>query len=153
MTAKSARAAFTERQFFLLNDDIRQRAISAILNAPVDPIKPLQVLIREAPRKRKLDQNALMFAGPLSDISEQSWVGGRQFSIDVWHDHCKRSFLPASFEPELCLEGYQKWEVGPSGGMVLIGSTTQLTVAGMAQYIEKIHAFGASLGVMFHTKE
>lgn len=153
MTAKSTRAAFTERPFFLLNDDIRQRAIAAIQNAPLDPIKPLQVLIREAPRKRKNDQNALFWAGPLRDISEQAWLDGRQFSPEVWAEYFKRQLLPETFDPALCLETYVKWDTDPAGDRVLVGSTTQLTVAGFAAHIEAVVAFGAQLGVMFHTKE
>lgn len=151
--AKSQRAPFADRPFFLLNDDIRQRAIAAIQNAPIDPLRPLQVLIREAPRKRKLDQSSLMFAGPLRDISEQAWLDGKQFSVEVWHEFCKRHYLPEQFDPELCLESYTKWAVDPGGDRVLIGSTTQLTVKGMAQHIEQITALGIELGVEFHARE
>jgi len=119
----------------------------------MDPLRPLQVVIREEPKKRKSDQNALMFAGPLRDISEQAWLDSRQFSIEIWHEYFKRQLLPETYDAELCLESYSKWAVDPAGDRVLVGSTTQLTVAGMARYIEQIHAFGANLGVQFHTKE
>jgi hypothetical protein len=150
---KSERTSFTERPFFLLNEDIRQRAIAAIYHAPIDPLRPLQVVIREAPKKRKLDQNALFWAGPLRDISEQAWLDGRQFSAEVWATFFKRLLLPEENDPALCLESYKKWDIDPAGERVLIGSTTQLTVAGFAQYIEAVTAFGAEVGVMFHIKD
>lgn len=149
---KSNRPAFQERPFYLIDMAVSHRAIAAIANAPIDPMRPLQVLIREAPRKRKLDQNALMWAGPLKDISEQAWLDGRQFSAEVWAEYFKRQLLPETFDPELCMESYRKWDMDPAGDRVLVGSTTQLTVRGMAQYLEAIHAFGANLGVDFHAK-
>jgi hypothetical protein len=39
----------------------------------------------------------------------------------------------------------------PSGERVLIGSTTQLTVRGFAQYLTRVEAYGAQeLSVEFH---
>lgn len=148
-TQKSTRARYTDRPFIIRNDEIRQRAIAALENAPMDPFRPLQVLIREEPKKRKQDQNALMFAGPLRDISEQAWLDGKQFSVETWHEYFKRQLLPEVYDTELCLESYRKWDIDPGGDRVLVGSTTLLTVKGMAQYIEQIHAFGAELGVQF----
>lgn len=153
MKLKSDRATYADRPFFVLNEEVRQRAIAAISNAPIDPLRPIQVLIREAPRKRKLDQNAALWAGPLRDIAEQAWLDGRQFSAEVWQIYFKRQLLPEEFDPALCLESYKKWEIDPAGDPILVGSTTQLTVKGFAEYVEQVTAFGASLGVVFHTKE
>jgi hypothetical protein len=61
-------------------------------------------------------------------------------------------FLPEDNDLEiedLAKSGYQKWAIDPMGNKVLIGSTTQLTKKGFSQYLEQIHAYGASLGVMF----
>lgn len=149
---KSDRPAFQERPFYLIDMAVRQRAIAAISNAPIDQIRPLQILIREAPRKRKPDQQALLFAGPMRDIAEQAWFEGRQHSVEVLHIWCKRQFLPEEFDPEQCLEGYQKWDVDPSGERILVGSTKQLTVKGYSNYLEQVYAFGAAMGVMFTTK-
>lgn len=150
---KSDRPQMKQHQFILRDDDIRKRAIAILQHMPIDRNRPIQVLFREEPKKRKSDQNALMFAGPLRDIAEQAWLDGRQFSVEIWHEYFKRQLLPEFFDAELCLESYSKWAIDPAGDRILVGSTTQLTVTGMAQYIEQIHAFGANLGVQFHTKE
>jgi hypothetical protein len=149
---KSDRPAYGPRNFRLVDEVARQRAIAMLSNAPLDKVRPLEVVIREAQKARKLDQNALLWAGPLRDISDQAWLEGRQFSAEVWAHYFKVQLLPEEFDPELCLEGYAKWSIGPSGDRILTGSTTQLTVRGMAQYIESVHAFGGSLGVEFTTK-
>lgn len=135
----------------LRDESVRESALAAIRNAPLDADKPLEFLLREEVKARKPDQNALMWAGPLRDIAEQGYVEGRTFSADVWHEHFKREFLPEEYDPELCKEGYRKWDYTPKGERVLVGSTTQLTVRGMAMYITQVEAYGASeLGVRFH---
>lgn len=148
----SKRAPFTTRTMRLTSADVRDRAIAMLRNVPIDPTKPLELVVREAQKARKPDQNALMFAGPLKDISEQVWLDGRTYSVEVWHSYFKRMGLPSEYDPELCLESYRKYDVDPAGEAVLIGSTTQLTVRGMSEYLEQIYAFGAAHGVQFHTK-
>ncbi len=111
-------------------------------------------VIREPVKARKLDQNALMWAGPLKDLSQQAWVQGRTYSPEVWHEHMKRANLPEGDEEEFARlvkspETYRKWDHTPDGERGLVGSTTQLTVYGMSQYLEQLYAFGAGLGVMF----
>jgi len=103
-------------------------------------------------KARKPDQNALMWVGPLKDIAEQAWVNGRQFSDEVWHHHFKTLYLPEVFDAELCKEGYRKWDWSPSGAKVLVGSTTELTVRGFAQYLEQVYAEGAGMGVEFQAR-
>lgn len=149
---KSNRPPMQPRTFRLNSEEVRERVINTVRNLPIDTLRPLEVVLREEQKKRKPDQSALMFAGPLRDIAEQAFLDGRQFSVDTWHEYFKRQLLPEAFDPELCLENYRKWDIDPAGDRVLVGSTKQLTVKGMAQYIESIHAFGASLGVMFHTR-
>lgn len=149
----SNRAQYATRPFRLISQAVRDRVIAAIQNAPMDEARPLEVVIREEPKKRKQDQNSLMFAGPLRDITEQAWVEGRQFTLECWHSYCKGQFLPEAYDPELTMEGYVKYDIDPAGDRVLVGSTTQLTVKGFAEYLEQIYAFGAALGVQFTTKE
>lgn len=146
---KSNRAPFATRPFRVLDEAVRERAAAAVLNMPIDPLRPLQVVLREEPRERKLDQQALLFAGPMRDIAEQAWFDGRQYSVEVLHEFCKRQFLPEDFDPELCLEGYAKWDVDPAGERILVGSTTMLTVTGYSNYLEQVFHLGASLGVEF----
>lgn len=144
------RPPFVKRTIILRDFPIRDRALDLIRNLPIDADKPLQVVVSEYKAPRKLDQNALMWAGPLKNIAEQAWLDGKQFSADCWHHYFKVQLLPEEFDPELCLEDYRKWEYDPAGDRILVGSTTRLTKKGMAQHIEAIHAFGASLGVQFH---
>lgn len=127
-------------------------AMAILSNAPIDPCKPLEVVLREEPRARKLDQNALMWVGPLKDIAEQAYVNKRTYTAEVWHEHFKAEFLPEFPSEEFTREGYQKWDYKPNGERILIGSTTQLTVKGFAQYLEQVMAFGAGLGVMFSAR-
>jgi hypothetical protein len=146
----SKRPPFEQRKLLLRGPEQVERAIALLRNVPLDADKPLELLIREEVKARKLSQNDLMWAGPLKDLAEQAWLDGRQYSADIWHTFCKRNFLPEEFDPELCKENYRKWDVDPAGERVLVGSTTQLTVRGMSQHIEQIHALGGSLGVEFH---
>lgn len=137
------------RPFLLRDERVRETLIAAIRNLPLDEAKPLEVVIREPVKVRGLDANARMWAGPLRDISEQAWIEGRQHSAEVWAEYFKRHLLPEVFDPSMCKEGYSKWAYDPDGDRILIGSTTQLTVKGFAEYLTAIEAFGASLGVLF----
>ena len=141
---------FATRKIILLDDARRRLAVAMIENAPLG----IEVLAREPVKARKLDQQALMWVGPLADIAEQAWVDGRQFSAEVWHQHFKQSFLPETTDPELArlvkdADNWRKWDYLPTGERVLVGSTTDLTVYGFSQYLEQVFAYGASLGVMF----
>lgn len=150
---KSNRPPFTTRTMRLTSADVLARAVAMLQNCPVDPARPLELVVREAQKARKPDQQALLFAGPMRDISEQAWFEGRQYSVEVLHEYMKRQFLPEDFDPEQCLEGYMKWDIDPSGERILVGSTKQLTVKGYSNYLEQVFAFGAAMGVQFHTKE
>lgn len=147
---KPGRPKFEQRRIVLRGQEQVERAIGLLRHVPLDPDKPLELIVREETKPRKMDQNALMWAGPLRDMQEQAWLHGRQFGADIWHEFFKRQFLPEEFDPELCLEGYRKWDIDPEGNRVLVGSTKQLTVRGMSQHLEQVYAFGATLGVQFH---
>ena len=145
------RIEYRIRKFRLVGDGPRESAIAALRNAPLDADKPLECVIREEVKERKLDQNALMWVGPLADIAEQGYVNGRTYAADVWHEFFKREYLPEEFDPALCKEGYRKWDYMPDGSRVMVGSTTQLTVKGFAQYLTKVEAYARiELGVQFH---
>lgn len=149
------RQPYKQRTIRLVGELQRETAINMLRNAPLDPERPLQLVLREEPKGRRLDQNAAMWAGPIADIAAQAWVDGRQFSAEVWHEHFKREFLPDVTNEELPLlvkdpEKYRKYDHSPSGHPILVGSTTDLTERGFARYLTQIEAFGAGLGVMFH---
>lgn len=121
-----------------------------IPNLPLDADKPLEVLIREQVKARKPEQGSLMWAGPLKDIAAQAYVQGRTYSDTVWHEYLKAQYLPEEYDPRLCKnETYRKWDYAPDGTRVLVGSTTELTIAGFSEYLEQVYAYGSSLGVMF----
>jgi hypothetical protein len=143
------RAKYATRPFLVSSEQVRETLLNAIRNLPIDADKPLQVVIREEVKVRRLDANARMWAGPLKDIAEQAWIEGKQHSAEVWHHFFKREFLPEEFDEALCKEGYVKYEYDPSSERVLVGSSTQLTVKGFAEYMTAIEAFGANLGVQF----
>lgn len=143
------RQKFPTRQILLRTGQQLDIVMALLPNLPLDDENPLEVLIREPVKARGMDQNALMWVGPLADIAAQAWVQGRQFSAECWHEHYKREYLPEEFDPELTKEGYRKWDYTPTGERVLIGSTTQLTKRGFSQYLEQIEADGAGMGVQF----
>lgn len=145
------RPKYQTRHIMLVGEMQKETAKILIDNAPMDVMHPIEFVIREAVKPRKLDQNALMWVGPLADIASQAWVQGRTYDAEVWHEQFKREFLPETHIEGITREGYKKWDVTPKGDRVLVGSTTDLTVRGFSEYLEKVHAYGASLGVMFHT--
>lgn len=143
---------FKPRTIKLIGQQQLETAHAALDNVPLE--LGLEVVIREESKVRGQDQNALMWSGPLADIAEQAWVGNRQFSDEVWHEHFKREYLPEADAPDLDLmvknpEKWKKWDFTPSGERVLVGSTTDLTKKGFAIYLEKVMADGAGMGVMY----
>lgn len=142
---------------FLLRGDVQANALLALIpNLPLDNEKPIEVLVREQPKKRTLSQNALMWVGPLKDMEEQGLYNGRQYASEMWHYLFKVMYLPEDDDPELSelvKDGYKKWDYAPNGDRLLVGSTTQLTKKGFSQYMEQAYAHGASMGVMFRSAE
>jgi len=145
------------RTIRLVGEAQRETAINALRHLPVNSDRPLEIVIREEKKVRGLDQNALMWAGPLKDIAEQAWVNGRQYSAAVWHEAMKRFYLPEETDAEyerMVKDGYKKWECLPTTGEpVLVGSTTQLTKYGFSVYLQQVESHGAELGVLFTQRE
>lgn len=143
------RSKFVTRPILLRTESQRNIARCLLDSLPLDYDKPIQVVFREEVKTRKLDQQGLMWVGPLKDIAEQAWYQGRRYSDVLWHETFKRLYLPEEFDPELCKEGYQKWDFDRDGNKVLVGSTTELTIKGFAQYLEQVIADGANMGVEY----
>lgn len=149
--AKSQRAPFQQRVFRVHSTEVRDRLVAAINNMPVDPERPLEVVLREVSVKRRDVQNSLYWC-LLNEIAAQAWIEGRQYSADVLHEYMKRNLLPEDEpapDPLDVRDNYRKWKLDPAGDRVLIGSTTMLTVRGFANLITAVEAFGANLGVVF----
>ena len=141
---------FSSRTIVLVDEQRRSLALAMVQNAPIG----IEIVAREVVKARKPDQNARMWRGPLRDMEESAWFNGRQYSADVWHEYMKREYLPEDDDVDLArkvkdVSKWHKWAYTPKGDRILVGSTTQLTVRGFAEYMEAIYAFGAGLGVMF----
>lgn len=147
------REKYPKRVIRVVGPQQKQTANSILQSLPIDPENPICVTFSEEVKLRKMDQNALMWAGPLRDLSIQAYVDGKTYSQEVWHEYCKREFLPNEYDEELTKEGYVKWVTDPAGFPLLIGSTTDLTIKGFSQYLEQVMAHGASLGVEFTSLE
>lgn len=151
------RPKFVSRSILLRGEQQRATAAAMLANLPCDPDHPLEIVAREPVKARGLDANARMWVGPLRDLAEQGYIDGKSFSDEVWHEHCKREFLPdeTMISPEELAtlvkepEAYRKWGFTPRGNKVLLGSTTQLTRRGFALYTKQIVLLGESLGVQF----
>jgi len=143
---------FKAQKVILLGPAQRDAAIAKLNNVPLG--YGLEMVIRPISKQRGLDANARMWGGPLKDIAEQAWVGGRLYSAEVWHEQFKAEYLPEADDPEIDHlvkdpENYRKWDFNSKGERVLVGSTKRLTKRGFALYTQQIEAFGASLGVLF----
>lgn len=147
------RKKFATRKIVVYSASQIDVAVTIIRGMPVDPANPLEIRIGERMTTRNNDQNALMWAGPLRDISEQVWPDGVQYSAETWHEHFKREFLPEEADIDLTKEGYQKWVYLPSGERILKASTGDLTTKGFSLYLEQIYAFGSQHGVRFGVSE
>lgn len=148
---KSTRAPFGARPFLLSSPDVVARVIAVLGHVPVDPLRPLQVLIREHKIQRNNGQNDYYWMR-VTEIAEQAWIGGRQFSPAILHEYFKANLLPDDEpkpDPAYVRDGYRKYEYAPDGERVLVASTTMLTVAGFADFVTRVEAWGASLGVEF----
>lgn len=89
--------------------------------------KPLAVTGQEHKTKRSTDQNKRYWA-ILNEIAANTWLDGRQFSADAWHEFFKGKFI-----------GYEET---PDGRQVGI-STTTLSVADFGDYMTRIEAYAA----------
>ena len=141
---------FQTRRFLLRGTDQVKSLLALIPNLPVNPDHPLEILIREEPKERKLSKNALYWA-LLSEISDQAWLHGRQYSKDVWHEYCKSNIMPDKIITKDG-ETRSKWLDSPSGSPVVI-STTMLEDNCFSEYITAVEAFGGGLGVRFGKQE
>jgi len=139
-----------EQRSFLLRSSVQvQTALNLINNLPLDDKKPIELLIREQPRKRGLDQNAY-YHMRIGEIADQAWLDGRQFSHEVWHEHAKQEIMPEEITTKDG-EKRSKWIEMPNGKLTVI-STTQLEKGCFAEYTTMVEAFGAGLGVQFSAR-
>lgn len=101
--------------------------------------KPLHVFITTQEKKRSSKQNSRYWGYVLKTIAEQSWVNGKQYRADTWHEYLGDMYLP-KIEKEL-----------PDGSIKTHRvSTTDLSVSEFTEYMQNIEAYAASeLGVVW----
>ncbi|MDY0036705.1 MAG: recombination protein NinB [Zoogloea oleivorans] len=114
--------------------------VKANAKAACDARKPLRVIVTSSERKRSAEQNARLWKAVYEQIEQQSWVNGRQYDKDTWHEYLAEKFLPKK-EVEM-----------PDGTMRLRRkSTTELTISEFGEYMQAVEAYAASeLGVVFY---
>jgi len=114
---------------------------------------PIEVKCSIYQKSRTNDQLAVLWAGILQPMSDQAWIGGRQYSAETWHEFMKKTHIPAiaadQTEPGTHVKNDSKiWEYMPDGERQFCGSTAMLTKRGMAEYITRCEAYAVSeLGV------
>jgi len=111
--------------------------VKANAAACADRGAPLRIIVTEGEKKRNAEQNKRLWGYLYKTIAEQSWVDGKQFSKDVWHEHLARMFGVCE---EMTL---------PDGEIIVRRkSTTEMTVGEFAEYMTQIEVYAASeLGV------
>ena len=125
-------------KLFILREERHLNAMLTFLSgnwkAMADQGKPLAVEIKPEKAKRSLNQNAYYWQ-MLQQIAEQTWVDGRQYNADVWHEAAKRQILGLVDLPN---------------GQTMGRSSATLSVVEFAEYIQQVEAWAASeLGVQF----
>lgn len=121
-----------KKTFWLINQNIKENACEAIMNAP----EGYRVQIQ--PPTRTLQQNDKLWA-MLNEVSKQVEWYGQYYPKEVW----KTIFLTA-YGVEM------RFVPAIDGGQIPIArSSTRLTISQMSDLIEIIYAFGAKHGVRF----
>lgn len=130
------------RKFILTGESQRDLALSALKNAPLG----IEVVLREPVKVRSLDQNGLYWKR-LTEIQDQAWFNGRQYSKETWHHYCAMYYMPDEVTTKDG-EVRSKMEPTPDGSPCVI-STAKLEKKCFAEYVTSVEAFGCSLGVQF----
>lgn len=132
-----------KQQFHLVNDAIKQNAISYIRDLPVDHKRPLVLDIKEP--TRTIEQNKKMWP-LLKDLSDQVIWFGNKYDSDDWKDLIT-AMVAKSKKQE------QRMAPGLDGGVVMFGQrTSKMNVRQMVEVIEAIYWFGTQQGVQFSEK-
>lgn len=144
------REKFATRTIVLDNNERIRLARDLLINVPMDKERPLEMVVRERPKVRGLDQNGLYWLR-LGEIAEQGWFNGRKFDADTWHYYCGRNVMPEMITTK---DGVyrSKWVEAPDGEMRII-STTLLEKGCFADYTHAVEAFGAGIGVLFSANQ
>lgn len=121
------------KQVFVLSDEFQTRRLWAFLKnnakACAEAKKPLQVTVGEYKRNRSVEQNKMLHR-LLTHIVENAWVAGRQYDLETWKEHFRRTFI-----------GCEEYTL-PSGEIQQRGiSTTTLDVKEFTEFLDRIQDY------------
>lgn len=117
------------QRFILSHDTARQRALSAVANAPDGMVVEIK------PPTRSLEQNALLWP-LLTELAQQIEWYGQKLTPAEWKD-----IMTAGLKKQRAVPGID-------GGFVVIGAhTSKMSKAEFSDLVELIYSFGAEHGV------
>ncbi len=122
-------------RYILRNDQIKANALSAIQQAECDHDKPLMVEIRPFKSKRSLAQNRLLWVWNSSIQQHMADHFGQMASAEEWHDILVARLMPSDVRAVQLPSG-ERYKVGRT-------RTSQLTIKGMTEYLERLDAYCA----------
>jgi hypothetical protein len=108
------------------------RFIKDNAQACIERGSPLRVIVTEEDADRLDEQIAYYFGIVVQSTAEQAWIGGRQYSKEVWHEQFSQMFLP------------QKEIVLPTGQQVLKRQSIargHIGVRAMAKFTKEVEAY------------
>ena len=120
-----------KHRFILVHDTARQRALSAVANAPDGMVVEIK------PPTRSLEQNALLWP-LLTELAQQIEWYGQKLTPAEWKD-----IMTAGLKKQRAVPGID-------GGFVVIGAhTSKMSKAEFIDLVELIYSFGAEHGVQW----
>lgn len=134
------------REFVLDNPQrwtAAQSFVESNREAMVQAKNPLRLIVTTEESKRNAEQNKYYWKAVITQIADQVWIEGKQYSKEAWHEMAARKF------------GVCKDVELPSGEVVIKRlSTSEMKVKEFAEYIEQVMSWAASeLGVIFYVQE
>lgn len=107
-------------------------------------IERLRVTVEPEEDAKTVQQGRFLWGVIYAEISDQARIGGQQYTVDAWHELCKRQHLPRVTK-KTYVAGRKRPVVTTT-----IGTTKGIGVRKMSKFIEKVIAFAVTdLGVMF----
>lgn len=128
------------KTYYLSSKNIRQNAIEAIPNLPIDSSKPYEIKLSE-PKLTKAQNGRMGIT--LTNLSKQVMWQGQWYDKEDWNDLITVLNKQAKGEA-------QRLAVGLGGVIVYYGErTSKMRVRQIADVIEYAHWFGYQNGVRF----
>jgi len=107
-------------------------------------VERLRVTVEPEEDAKTVQQGRFLWGVVYTEISEQARMTGHQYTVDAWHELCKRQFLPR-VSKRVYVAGRNRPVITTT-----IGTTKGLGIRKMSAFIERVIAFGATdLGVRF----